>query len=128
MHPSSSETEDPQDLSRQRGLPTSLSLLARLRRRDGQEWQMFVSLYVPLVVRWCQRRGLAEVDIADVTQEVFRKVVRSLDLFRKETATDSFRGCLCRITPREIAQFFRRRGLADVPARGGGWQYGHCGR
>src|SRR5262249_18795324 len=79
----------------------SRSLLARLRRQEADAWRLFVSLYTPLVVRWCHRRGLAEADIADVTQEVLRKVVGSLDLFRKEVATDSFRGWLCRITHHE---------------------------
>src|SRR5207253_782506 len=64
------------------------------------------------------RRGLAEADIADVAQEVFRKVLRHLDRFRKEAPADSFRGWLCRITHREMTQFFRRRDRVAGPQGG----------
>jgi RNA polymerase sigma-70 factor, ECF subfamily len=90
-------------------LPTSLSLLDRLRVQDQQAWHQFLSLYAPLVVRWCHRRGLREHDIADVAQEIFSRAARYIRQFHKETAEDSLRGWLCRITHREIAQFFRRR-------------------
>jgi RNA polymerase sigma-70 factor (ECF subfamily) len=90
-------------------LSTSLSLLAGLRAQDHEAWRAFVALYAPLVVRWCHRQGLDEADVADVTQEVFRCVFQSLPLFRKETPADNFRGWLCRITHRQIAEFFRRR-------------------
>ena len=88
---------------------TSRSLLVRLRAQDHDAWQRFLTLYAPLVVRWCCRHGLAEADTADVTQEVFLRVARGIRQFRKEAPGDSLGGWLCRITHREIAQFFRRR-------------------
>ncbi len=88
---------------------TSLSLLVRLRVHDRAAWQEFLSLYAPLVVRWCYRRGLSEPDVADVAQEVFLRVSRSIEQFRKENPGDSLRGWLCRITHRQLAQFFRDR-------------------
>ena len=90
-------------------LSTSLSLLARLHTHDDDAWRQFVTLYAPLVVRWCHRQGLSETDLADVAQEVFRKVMQALPRFRKETPDDSFRGWLCRITHHEIANFGRGR-------------------
>ena len=100
------------------GLQTSLSLIAGLRAHDHDAWRTFVALYAPLVVRWCHRQGLADADVADVAQEVFRRVSLDLVRFRKAGASDSFRGWLCRITHRQIADFFRRRHSVP-PAQGG---------
>jgi RNA polymerase sigma-70 factor (ECF subfamily) len=100
------------------GLPTSLSLLVGLRAQDREAWRAFVTLYAPLVVRWCHRQSLREADISDVCQEVFRCVIQYLPTFRKEAPTDTFRGWLCRITHRQIADFFRARERA-LPAEGG---------
>jgi RNA polymerase sigma-70 factor (ECF subfamily) len=99
-------------------LSTSLSLLVRLRQRDGEAWRAFVPLYAPLVVRWCHRQGLNEADVADVAQEVFHKVTQALPQFHKDAPTDSFRGWLCRIAHHEIANFFRGRD-PFVKAQGG---------
>ncbi len=97
---------------------TSLSLIARLRAREGEAWHAFAELYAPLVVRWCHRQGQSDADNADVAQEVFRIVSEAVGQFRKEGPEDSFRGWLCRITHREIAAFHRKRaGMAQ--ARGG---------
>jgi RNA polymerase sigma-70 factor (ECF subfamily) len=103
---------------RRQEFATSLSLLVRLRVHDQEAWQQFLALYAPLVVRWCHRRGLAEQDIADVAQEVFTRVAVNIQQFRKETPADSLRGWLCRITHRQIADFFRRRDSA-ASAQGG---------
>ena len=100
---------DRSDTARRAGNVTSVSLLVRLRAHDRAAWHDFVALYAPLVVRWCHRRGLAEPDIADVTQEVFIRVAGNIGQFRKEGPQDSLRGWLCRITHRQIAQFYRKR-------------------
>jgi RNA polymerase sigma-70 factor (ECF subfamily) len=92
--------------------------LVRLRAQDEPAWREFASLYAPLVVRWCDRRGLPEADIPDVAQEVFLQVSRSIHGFAKETAADTFRGWLRRITQHEIANHHRRRKHAARP-RGG---------
>ena len=105
------------ETARRAGNATSVSLLIRLRAQDRAAWHEFVALYAPLVVRWCHRRGLAEPDIADVTQEVFFRVAGNIGQFRKEGPEDSLRGWLCRITHREIAQFYRKR---DLIAAGSG--------
>jgi RNA polymerase sigma-70 factor (ECF subfamily) len=90
----------------------------RLRARDETAWRDCLTLYTPLVARWCLRKGLAEQDVADVAQEVFRKVAGHIEGYRKETPDDSFRGWLCRITHRQIADFFRRGGAETVPTGG----------
>ena len=99
-------------------LSTSASLLDGLRAQNRDAWHAFVSLYAPLVIRWCHRHGLSEADVPDVAQEVFTRVSQSLPRFRKETPAHSFRGWLCRIAHDEIANFFRRRDSA-MQAQGG---------
>ena len=97
---------------------TSLSLVERLRRRDQDGWQQFLSLYAPLVARWCLRQGLKEHDAADIAQEVFRKVAEHIETFHKEADQGSFRGWICRVTHNAIADS-RRRGHELVAATGG---------
>ena len=99
-------------------LPTSASLLVRLREQDSQGWESFVTLYAPLLACWCTRQGLSEHDAADVAQEVFGKVAASIALFRKDTPDDSFRGWICRITHHAIVDFRRRRDQTPVGAGG----------
>ncbi len=106
------------DPRRQVRLRTSKSLLARLLRREPEAWRECVSLYSPLLVRWCRRQGLAEPDVDDVTQNVFLAVSQSLDSFHKESSRDSFRGWLARITHRRIADLRQRQGRQTQP-RGG---------
>jgi RNA polymerase sigma-70 factor (ECF subfamily) len=93
-------------------LSTSASLLDGLWAQNRDAWHSFVSLYAPLVIRWCQRHGLSEADVPDVAQEVFTRVSQALPRFRKETPAHSFRGWLCRITHDQIADFFRKRDSA----------------
>jgi RNA polymerase sigma-70 factor (ECF subfamily) len=98
-------------------LPTSFTLLAGLQARSPEAWRECLSLYAPLILRWCLRQGLAEPDAADVAQNVFHLVTENIERFHKDSPGDSFRGWLCRITHREISGFRRRRDAA-VPAGG----------
>ncbi len=68
--------------------------------RDEQAWQELVSLYAPLIGRWCHRYGLSEAGVADVTQEVFLVVMRVLPRYAAERG--SFRSWLWSITRNKI--------------------------
>ena len=73
---------------------TPPSLLERLRHPADQEaWSHFVRLYAPLLYHWAQRLGLQSSDSADLVQEVFAVLVRSLPEFRYD-AHKSFRAWL----------------------------------
>lgn len=61
---------------------------------------------------------MPESEIADILQEVFVKVDRGLADFHKESDQDNFRGWLCRITHREIANY-RRRDQRRMHPQGG---------
>jgi RNA polymerase sigma-70 factor, ECF subfamily len=91
-------------------LATSRSLLARARQRDDGAWEKLVELYAPLAYFWCRRGHVAEQDIPDVVQEVFRSVVVGIDTFRKERPCDTFRGWLRTVTRSKLCDYFRSRG------------------
>ena len=88
---------------------TSLGLLERIKALDQAAWERMVSLYSPLVYRWCRQAGLQAADAADVGQEVFRSVARKIADFRREREGDTFRGWLRTITRNKIRDSFRRR-------------------
>jgi RNA polymerase sigma-70 factor (ECF subfamily) len=81
---------------------TSPSLLERVRARDRAAWGRLVSLYGPLVYKWCLRSGLQPADAADVGQEVFAAVARAIDGFRHDRPGDTFRGWLYVITRNKL--------------------------
>jgi RNA polymerase sigma-70 factor, ECF subfamily len=87
---------------------TSPTLLNRVRRKDAAAWQALVDLYGPLVLYWIQRPGLSQHDAADVLQEVFASVARSIDRFESKNR-GSFRAWLWRITRNQLVDFFRQR-------------------
>jgi RNA polymerase sigma-70 factor (ECF subfamily) len=70
---------------------------------------MVVELYGPAVYRWCRRAGLDADDAADVGQEVFAAVARTIGSFRKEGPKDSFVGWLWTITRSKLLDHWRRR-------------------
>jgi RNA polymerase sigma-70 factor (ECF subfamily) len=95
---------------------TSESLLVRIKAKDPKAWQRFVSLYGPLIFRWCRRAGLQEADAADVGQDVFRVVAGSIDNFVHGRDGGTFRGWLWTVTRSRILDFLRRhqRGVHGV--------------
>jgi RNA polymerase sigma-70 factor (ECF subfamily) len=97
---------------------TSRSLLERLKADDAAAWDRMVTLYSPLVCRWCRRWGLREQEIADVLQEVFQAVATHIASFRKDRAGDTFRGWLRTIARNKVNDLFRRK--ASEPEGGGG--------
>lgn len=98
--------------------PTSLSLLQRVRARDAVAWDEMVSIYRPLVDRWCRRAGLQEADVADLGQEVFKSVAHGIDKFRRDNPGQSFRKWLHAITRNKLNDHFRLR-EREMPAAGG---------
>ena len=75
-----------------------------------------MSLYSPLVHHWCRQWGIAEHEVADVTQEVFAAVASSLGQFRPDQPGTTFRGWMRGITRHKLLHHARDRG---EPAVGG---------
>jgi RNA polymerase sigma-70 factor (ECF subfamily) len=103
---------------------TSTSLLCRVKAQEQVAWSRLVSLYSPLVYRWCRQAGVQPADAADVGQEVFQAVARKIADFRRDQAGDSFRGWLRVITRNKLVDHFRSR-QASVPGVGGSANQNH---
>lgn len=88
---------------------TSFTLLARVRESDQEAWQGLVSIYGPLVFYWCRQYQLSESDVADIVQEVFLAVHRSIQRFDRDAESGSFRGWLLTITRNKVMDLYRRR-------------------
>ncbi len=94
---------------------TSSDLIDGVRRHDPLAWGRLVRIYSPLVYHWCRHRAeLSAEDAADVLQEVFASVARSIGEFeRRKTSNENgqpgtFRGWLRVLTSNKIHDFHRR--------------------
>lgn len=89
---------------------TSPSLLHRAQAHDAAAWEQLVKLYSPLVYYWCRQSGVGGHDAADILQEVFQSVFRSLKDFDR-AKTGAFRAWLWTITRNKIRNSLRRNVL-----------------
>jgi len=85
-----------------------MTLLDRARQRDQEAWGTIVSLYAPLVYRWCKRTGMGFHDIENLSQEVFTLAYRKLDQFQKQAEKDSFRGWLYTLVRNKRIDWLRK--------------------
>jgi RNA polymerase sigma-70 factor (ECF subfamily) len=99
------------------------TLLHAVRQRDPDAWRRLVHVYSPLIYDWCRQQGIQSADAADLTQDVFRSLMKGLDSFRRDRPDDSFRGWLWTITRNKIRDFYRAQ-AARPRAQGGSdaWQ------
>lgn len=97
---------------------TRASLLSRARDRDSQAWSELVDLYGPLIAHWCYRCGLNNQSAADIVQEVFAAVSRSIKGFEAQRKTGAFRAWLWTVTSNKIKDSVRSQG--DQPLASGG--------
>jgi RNA polymerase sigma-70 factor (ECF subfamily) len=78
---------------------TQPSLLVRIRdANDHLAWHCFVELYAPPLYRYGRRQGLQDADASDLTQEIFRRVVRAMGSFQYDRQQGTFRGWLFTLT------------------------------
>jgi RNA polymerase sigma-70 factor (ECF subfamily) len=87
--------------------PTSTGLVRGLKVQDQQAWERLVRLYGPIVYRWGRQAGLQPADAADVGQEVFRAVARTVADFHRDREGDTFHGWLRAITRNKIRDYLR---------------------
>jgi RNA polymerase sigma-70 factor, ECF subfamily len=105
-----SSLDDPldNDSRGQRSTSTSRSLLDRLKADEADAWDRLISLYAPLLLRWCRRWHVQEQDLPDIFQDVFQAVATHIGSFRKEKQGESFRGWLRTIAYHKVCDHFRR--------------------
>ena len=91
---------------------TPASLLLRLRQPSDEEaWKRFVRIYTPLLWHWAERWGLQADDAADLVQEVFVVLLKSLPTFEYDR-NRSFRAWLHTVVRTKWCDWQRRRGIA----------------
>lgn len=93
---------------------TSTRLIRRVGERDGDAWRQLVAVYGPVVRYWIRRAGLAGSDLADVFQEVFIAVSRSIGNFEREDGGAKFRAWLKTVTVSKVNDYFRHQGKHPV--------------
>jgi len=98
---------------------TSMSLIGRAQQNDQQALEALVSVYYPLVKKWCRQGGLKEADVENSTQEVFIKVLRGIADFKKERPDQRFRSWIKRITCNCLVDAARKRERECGVAEGG---------
>jgi RNA polymerase sigma-70 factor (ECF subfamily) len=97
------------DVPSEKPATTSLSLLKQVENNEPAAWERLVHLYSGVVYGWARGFRLQNDDSADVMQEVFQAVHRSLpDHCREKKGT--FRGWLWMITLNKTRDFIRKRG------------------
>jgi RNA polymerase sigma-70 factor (ECF subfamily) len=90
---------------------TPLTLLERLRRApDEAAWRRLVQLYTPLLFSWARRAGESEHDAADLVQDVFTILVKSLPQFQVQPG-GGFRAWLRTIMLNKLRERKRREAL-----------------
>jgi RNA polymerase sigma-70 factor (ECF subfamily) len=88
---------------------TRTTLLSRVRDpSDHAAWREFDEKYRDLILRYCRRRGLQEMDAADVRQLVMMRLVKSLPEFVYQANRGRFRDYLCRIVRNVIVEHIAR--------------------
>ena len=100
------------------GISTSTSLLQRACADDQLAWQRLCRLFGPSVYRAARKLGLGVEDAADIVQDVFTSVARSLARFDRSEPGSTFRGWLYVITRNKVrdrARMLSRR-LETAPA------------
>ena len=96
---------------------SSGSLIQQIAAMDKTAWDQFVDLYGPLIHQWCLQSGLSRVDAADLSQDVFAIVIRSIHRFHSNPG-GSFRGWLWTITRNRVRDFFRSAPSQLLPSGG----------
>jgi RNA polymerase sigma factor (sigma-70 family) len=94
---------------------TSVTLLGRLGEvpANPAAWDEFVERYGPVIVGWCRRWGLQELDAADVTQTVLLHMADKLRSFTYDPS-HKFRAYLRTVTYNAWCDFVHDRERAGV--------------
>ncbi len=85
---------------------------------DPAGWSRLVTIFGPVVYRWCRLSGVRDADAPDVVQDIFAAVARGIPNFEREKPQGSFRSWLATITRNKVRDYFRA--LANRQAGTGG--------
>ncbi|MGE3316459.1 MAG: RNA polymerase sigma factor [Planctomycetaceae bacterium] len=97
---------------------TPQSLLLRVKSRDHSAWFAFCELYAPLVYHWCRSSGLTHDQTEDLAQQVFGRLVTSIEHFERRETGSRFRAWLWTLT-RNLIRDHQRNQLRRIRTIGG---------
>ena len=98
---------------------TSITLIESVRNDAPGAWDRFVQIYSPLVYHWCHTKSrLSREDTADVMQDVFLSVSKSIASFQRDQQGSSLRAWMRVITLNKIRTLAKR--VKRQPAAVGG--------
>jgi RNA polymerase sigma factor (sigma-70 family) len=93
-----------------KAIPTSRSLLGRLRNLDDHEsWQDFHNIYSKLILSTALHAGLTETEAQEVLQETLIFTAKKMPGFNYDPAQGSFKSWLLRATKWRITDQLRKR-------------------
>lgn len=84
---------------------TRTTMMSRLGRDEGEAWSEFDKVYVPILYRFCLRRGVPWHDVEDIASKVTMKVRK----FRYDPGRGRFSNWLMIVAGNEIKQWWRER-------------------
>lgn len=88
---------------------TRASLILQLTGpRREPAWAEFVASYEPFLMRLVQRRGVPARHVADVTQQIFVAIARSVSGWADDGKPESFRRWLNRVAQNVVIRFMTR--------------------
>ena len=95
---------------------TMPSLLMRLRQPNADEaWRRFVDLYTPFLMHLLvNRMNVRAQDAADIVQDVFATLLRTLPKFDYDPTIGKFRGYLRKICADRLNDWRRKRRAASA--------------
>lgn len=100
---------------------TSLSLLDGICSGHAESWERFVRVYSGVVYSKCRRHGCSEADSADITQDVFLRIHKSMGQFQR-SGTRSFTRWLSTIVKHVVIDYYRKSAKTPVSPGGSGFQ------
>ncbi len=102
-------------------METSSSLLIKVRDQgDAESWREFVTIYEPLIISYCRKRGLGDDDAREVAQDVFVRLLKALPTFELDRSRGRFRTWLWQVTCSAMTD--RVRGDVRRAAAERGWR------
>ncbi len=87
---------------------THTSFILKLKERNPESWDEFVSSYHSLFVSIIRRNGVPERDVGDILQEVFVRLYQVLPRFNYQRSKGTFNGWLKRVVVNTITDWRRK--------------------